>query len=567
MASGLTRNQMPGNRLRVRIPCPPLRNLKRRLIVHAAFVLPMLAGLCAPASAAEAPRSLELTARSLAPSPKDPKAYLVQLRPLNWNSKETAVIICDMWDSHHCLNAVNRVGELAPRMNELVRAARKQGALIIHAPSECMKAYENHPGRKLAQSAPKADTLPADIGQWCNNIPAEEKGTYPIDQSDGGCDSDPAAQAEFAKKLQAIGRNPGKPWLKETDALTIEPGDAISDSGVEIWNLMEQRGIKNVMLMGVHTNMCVLGRPFGLRQMAKNGKNVVLVRDMTDTMYNPERSPHVSHFTGTDLIVEHIEKFVCPTITSDQLVGGKPFRFPGDKRKHLVMVIADQEYASDRTLPEFARTQLGKDFKVSLVTWPKYDSDELPGIEVLNDADIVLFSVWRRTPPTAQMEVIRKFVASGKPVVGIRIASHAFVKRDGKVAPGHADWPAFCKEVFSANYQGHYHGSATGKDASSVWIDSQAGSNPIVRDVPTGEIAVPSWLYKMIPLNEKATLLMMGRTPDGKAKEPVTWTTASPSGGRVFYTSLGHPDDFALAWFPALLRRGVYWAADLPLQN
>jgi len=80
----------------------------------------------------------------------------------------------------------------------------------------------------------------------------------------------------------------------------------------------------------VHTNMCVLGRPFGLRQMVKNGKNAVLVRDMTDTMYNPRSAPFVTHFRGTELIIEHIEKFVCPTITSDQLIGGKVFRFKGD---------------------------------------------------------------------------------------------------------------------------------------------------------------------------------------------------------------------------------------------
>ena len=84
------------------------------------------------------------------------------------------------------------------------------------------------------------------------------------------------------------------------------------------------------MLVGVHTNMCVIGRPFGLRNMARFGKNVVLVRDMTDTMYNSRRWPNVNHFRGTDLIVEHIEKAVCPTITSDQLLGGKPFRFKND---------------------------------------------------------------------------------------------------------------------------------------------------------------------------------------------------------------------------------------------
>ena len=85
------------------------------------------------------------------------------------------------------------------------------------------------------------------------------------------------------------------------------------------------------MLLGVHANMCVLGRPFGLRQMAKNGKNVVLVRDLTDTMYNPKMPPKVSHFEGTRLIVEHVEKYVCPTITSNQLLGGNEFRFKGDK--------------------------------------------------------------------------------------------------------------------------------------------------------------------------------------------------------------------------------------------
>ena len=67
----------------------------------------------------------------------------------------------------------------------------------------------------------------------------------------------------------------------------------------EVWNILTSRHIKNVILTGVHTNMCVLGRPFGLRQMARNGKNVVLMRDMTDTMYNPKRWPYVSHFEGT----------------------------------------------------------------------------------------------------------------------------------------------------------------------------------------------------------------------------------------------------------------------------
>jgi nicotinamidase-related amidase len=93
---------------------------------------------------------------------------------------------------------------------------------------------------------------------------------------------------------------------------------------------MQQRGIDNVLVCGVHLNMCVLGRPFAIRQLVREGKHVVLLRDLTDTMYNPAMAPHVSHFAGTQLMIEHVEKYWCPTITSDALLGGKPFRFHGD---------------------------------------------------------------------------------------------------------------------------------------------------------------------------------------------------------------------------------------------
>lgn len=85
-------------------------------------------------------------------------------------------------------------------------------------------------------------------------------------------------------------------------------------------------------MLGVHTNMCVLGRPFGLRQMAAQKMDVVLVRDLTDCMYNPKRWPFVDHFTGNDLVVAYVERFVCPTITSDQVLGGEPLKFKGDLR-------------------------------------------------------------------------------------------------------------------------------------------------------------------------------------------------------------------------------------------
>jgi nicotinamidase-related amidase len=271
---------------------------------------------------------IDLTLRS---RPEKNGKYELAATKQTWPAAKLAVIVCDMWDAHHCLNAVRREEQMVPRMDAFLKEARSRGALIIHAPSSCMEPYKDHPARKRAQAAPAAKNLPRAIDQWCSKIPAEEKGKYPIDQTDGGEDDDPAEHAEWHAKLKAMGRNPKAPWKSQHAGLTIRDEDAISDSGVEIWNRLEERGIDHVLLLGVHTNMCVLGRPFGLRQMAKNGKTAALVRDLTDTMYNPKMPPQVSHFEGTRLIVEHIEKYVCPTITSDQLLGGKEFRFTGDK--------------------------------------------------------------------------------------------------------------------------------------------------------------------------------------------------------------------------------------------
>ena len=287
------------------------------LLLAAAYLSPAL--VAAPA--------LQLTLQKRVESKPGTGEFRVTTSTEKWEPKQTAIIVCDMWDLHHCKNAVLREGEFAPRMNELLEKARAQGVFIIHAPSSCMKFYEGHAARARAKAAPQAANLPADIASGCRQIPAEELGKYPIDHTDGGEDDDPAEHAAWAAELKAKGLNPRAPWTRQIDVLKIYDQDAITDSGVEVWNLLEQRGISNVILMGVHVNMCVAGRPFGLRQMAKNGKRVALVRDLTDSMYNPARWPFVDHYRGTELFIEHLEKYVCPTITSDQIVGGKPFSF------------------------------------------------------------------------------------------------------------------------------------------------------------------------------------------------------------------------------------------------
>ena len=475
-------------------------------------------------------------------------------REESWQPAETAIIVCDMWDLHHCKNAVLRETEFAPRLNELLNIARDKGVTIIHAPSSCMDFYAEHPARRRAVETPPADKLPEEIGKWCYQIPAEEAGVYPVDQSKGGEDDDPEEHAAWAQKLESMGLNPRAPWTRQTELIEIDrERDYISDRGEEVWSILETRGIDNVILTGVHTNMCVLGRPFGLRQMARNGKNVVLMRDLTDTMYDPRAWPYVSHFTGTDLIVAHIEKYVCPTITSDQFLGDDPFRFSGDTRPHVAMVIAEDEYRTEATLPKYAVEHLGKEFRVSLVFGSDENRGSIPGLNVLDEADLLLVSVRRRPLRPEQLSVIQRFVASGKPVVGIRTASHAFCLRNKPAPEGLADWPEFDAEVFGGNYTNH-HGN---KLKSSVYVVDGAGDHPLLEGVAT-PFPQGGSLYRTSPLKPGTTPQLEGRLDDEDAPtEPLAWTFTRSDGGQSFYTSLGHVDDFAGESLPRLLTNAI----------
>lgn len=495
----------------------------------------------------------------------DPTAnYLVKWRAERWDPAATALIICDMWDAHHCYNATQRVKELAPRIDALAEHLRSRGVLIIHAPSSCMAAYEEHPARQRAKTVPQSASLPDDIDKSCNQIAAESSAKYPIDQSDGGCDDDPRTQQKWHDVLQAMGKNPDAPWSRQIDTIRIDVTDAISDRGSEIWNLLHQKGIRNVLLVGVHTNMCVLARPFGLRQLARNGINVALVRDLTDTMYNPDQWPFVSHFSGTDRIVEHIEKYICPTIESSQIIGGAPFRFHDDHRTVVAIVVSENEYDTSRTLPQFMAAHLGRDFAVRMTLNHDIQSSSIEGLdEVLQGADLLLLSVWRRVLPAAQLVALRAHIDAGRAVVGIRTSSHAFVPRDpAQTQPGLATWPDFDRAVLGAHYVGHHGNKAEeGGPRTLVRCVLSQPPHPILQGIPVDEFVVPSWLYKVQPLADTAVPLMMGRVEGRLPEEPVAWTNRLPGGTRVFYTSLGHPQEFADVRFQRLLFNGVYWAA------
>jgi nicotinamidase-related amidase len=226
---------------------------------------------------------------------------------LRWPVARTAIIICDMWDTHTCGMSAQRVALMAPRMNQVVTAARSLGAMIIHAPSDTMKFYEGTSWRERMRNAPTAAS-PFPILNRCPRVAGEDR-DFPIDDSAGGCDDPIVNQFE----------GPPYPWTREHPAIDIVGFDGVSESGQEIYNFCKQEGIDKIVLMGVHTNICILNRGFGARQMTRLGFDVVLARDLTDSMYDPRARPFVSHARGTELVVEHIETMWCPSILSEDL--------------------------------------------------------------------------------------------------------------------------------------------------------------------------------------------------------------------------------------------------------
>jgi len=248
---------------------------------------------------------LALKLRERREDPPDSGQFKVVERIEHWEVAKTAVIVCDMWDDHYCQSAAQRVGVMVPKMNRVLTAARNHGVMIIHAPSGTMTMYEGTPYRTRMKQAHEVKP-PVPIANWCHLDESKEP-PMPVDTSECACD-DPVVGPRVRR------------YSRQHPGLDIIGYDGISDSGTEIFNFCEQEGITNIIMMGVHTNMCVLGRPFGIRQNVRLGRNVVLVRDLTDAMYDPRQPPHVSHARGTELVIEHIETYWCPSVLSDNLM-------------------------------------------------------------------------------------------------------------------------------------------------------------------------------------------------------------------------------------------------------
>ena len=190
-----------------------------------------------------------------------------------WDNAKVALVICDMWDTTQCVSAARRVVEMAPRVNELAARLRREGALIVHAPTGCMDSYAGTAARERARQAPPVQSpVPVDWHDW----DASRESPLPDALAD-----DTPCSCEPGEPCTAGG--PPYPWTHQIETIEISTTDAVTDDGEELLALLEERAIEDVVVVGVHANRCVLGRPYGIRQ--------------------------------------------CPTITSDQLVGGAPFQF------------------------------------------------------------------------------------------------------------------------------------------------------------------------------------------------------------------------------------------------
>ena len=532
-------------------------------MIHVALLI-LAASPAAEIAVADDGAQLTLIARQRVK--QDDGSYRVELKPVHWDARQTAIVICDMWDGHYCRASESRVAEMAPFMNDVISAARAKGVLIIHSPSGCMDKYEGMPQRKLAQDAPPVETK-IPLEKWCY-IDKSHEGELPIDDSVPCEDADPRPAVRM--------------FSKQHDAIKIAKGDAITDS-VEAYYLLRQRGIKNLIVMGVHTNMCVLGRPFGIRQMVRQGINVALMRDMTDSMYNPAMKPMVNHFRGTELVIEHIEKHWCPTITSTDITGRAAFRFkddvgrdsvarptaaerrPTSGRPHVAIIIGGKEHDCDKSLANFAhklRDEHGY-YVEEHVGRGEGAAYSIPGLDALTQADVCILYLRRRALPAEQMVQLNEYFASGKPLIALRAASHGFDV--GENAPRElVQWPNFDEMVLGCDYRGH----TTPDLGTEVAYDETAKDNPLLAGVDRSPWHSTSWLYSSKLLDSKAVVLLTGAVKDKDGnlanREPIAWTrTYTAPGGkpaRIFYTSLGHADDFATPAFEKMLVNAVKWA-------
>ncbi|MDO8544621.1 MAG: ThuA domain-containing protein [Opitutaceae bacterium] len=236
--------------------------------------------------------------------------------------------------------------------------------------------------------------------------------------------------------------------------------------------------------------------------------------------------------------------------------------FAASRPAHLVFMIGEDEYDTWTTLPEFVEKDLKpRGYRVTIIHADKAEKNDFPGlIAALREADLLFVSVRRRTPLKEQLDAVRAHVAAGKPLLGIRTASHAFAlrERDKKPEAKFGVWQGFDPEVFGGGYTNH-HGAGP---KTAITPAPGAEKHPILKGISAAKMVGNGSLYKVSPLKPGTVPLLIGTLPD-KPAEPVAWTNRhGPKQARIFYTSLGHPDDFKDPQFRRLLVNAIDWAVE-----
>ena len=249
-----------------------------------------------------------------------PSNWNTFIRQVNWPVSQTAVIIVDMWDAHWCDTEVRRGIQIAQGINHTITKLRNRGVQIIHSPANCMDAYKTHPSYIRAQNFSQVLMPPIPPPEpWDYLEPWYTDPPYPLTLApgSGGCDGTGDSSSTAWEKN-----------LKQLDTIYIDPAvDLISaedgwwpNRSQGMFNILMGLKIKNVIFMGSATNMCLLGRPFGIKAARTWGMNVVLVRELTDVMFNPVRDlPYVSHDEATQLQISFIEKVWAGTTSMYEL--------------------------------------------------------------------------------------------------------------------------------------------------------------------------------------------------------------------------------------------------------
>lgn len=256
----------------------------------------------------------------------------------------------------------------------------------------------------------------------------------------------------------------------------------------------------------------------------------------------------------------------------------------------VVFVIGDEEYRSEESMPMLAGI-LRRELEAEISLCYPLDSagyidpnrlDNIEGLAALDSADLmVLFTRFRALPPK-QLKHILDYAESGKPMVGFRTATHAFLYPDSSSYTHlNAEWPA---EVFGQQWITHHGHFEDGKIPLTAVRPDTTMSHPILKGV--SPFQAYSWLYHVDggdwqlqgdsePLVYGHALRSgheaAGRLDQFPLDNPVAWTKTytgkSGKASRVFFTTLGHPYDWRNPNMRRLALNGIYWALDLTVTD